>query len=207
MKTIQINLYKFSELSPEAQRNAIKNLSDINVDHGWWQGTYEDAENIGLKITSFELDRNKNAFGFFDLTTPQQAAKNIIANHGNDCSTYKTALRYYKSLHVGTENDIENAEHEFLFDLLEDYANILQQESEHLQSDKAIIETIEANDYDFLQNGKMLPHIETETTSAGTDLLDGAKLALRELREFYNDSESEAIQVLKLAINKYDQLL
>jgi hypothetical protein len=37
---------------------------------------------------------------------------------------------------------------------------------------------------------------------AGRDLLDAAQLALRELRGFYNDGESEAVRVLAGAITK-----
>ena len=63
MKTLTINLYQFSELSDEAKEKAISNLSDINVDFDWWTNTYEDAARIGLKITSFDLDRNCVLFG------------------------------------------------------------------------------------------------------------------------------------------------
>lgn len=43
----------FDELSESAKEHALNRLGDINVDQGWWDFTYEDAENIGLEITSF----------------------------------------------------------------------------------------------------------------------------------------------------------
>ena len=68
MKTHTINTYSFNELSEEAQQKAIENLSDINVNFDWWNFTYEDAKNIGLKITSFDLDRRRHAKGQFLLS-------------------------------------------------------------------------------------------------------------------------------------------
>jgi len=57
MRTIETTVYKFDELSDEAKQQSIENLYDLNVDYEWWDCTYEDAENIGLKISEFDLDR------------------------------------------------------------------------------------------------------------------------------------------------------
>ena len=35
MKTIEVNLYEFKELSPEAQEKALNDLCSINVDFNW----------------------------------------------------------------------------------------------------------------------------------------------------------------------------
>ena len=40
MKTIETVVYDFDELSDEAKQKAINNLSDINVDYGWWEFQY-----------------------------------------------------------------------------------------------------------------------------------------------------------------------
>jgi hypothetical protein len=168
MKTIQINLYKFNELSEDAQQKAIKELYYINVDSNWWESTYEDAKNIGLKINTFDTERNRHAKGEFLLDACEVAA-NILKEHGEHCETYKTATAFLKEwqpifydyLNEESENyessesedklmDIEN---DFLNSLLEDYAMILERECEYLQSEDAIIETIEANDYDFNEDG------------------------------------------------------
>jgi hypothetical protein len=174
MRTIEINLYNFEELSEESQTKAIESNSDINVSFDWWTSTYEDAKRIGLKITSFDLDRNKEANG--NLTTDtHQAAKNIIAEHGNICETYKIAkqfLRFWNDavkLHSDGKNIskvregnedyfdeyVEEYEDYFLKHLLNEYSNILQMESEHLQSDEAIKETLIVNEYDFTEHGKI----------------------------------------------------
>lgn len=170
MKTKTINLYQFSELSDEAKENAISKLSTINVDFDWWLSTYEDAENIGLKITSFDLDRNREAKGEFMLSAPE-VAQNIINNHGEMCETYKTAqtflndhnpvfANYMDESHEDyesqeSEDKLIDIENEFLNSLLEDYSMLLQNECDYLQTDTSIIETIEANDYYFDADGNL----------------------------------------------------
>jgi len=174
MKTISITLYSFDELSQEAQQNAIINLSDINVDSNWWESTYEDAENVGLKITGFDLDRNKHVSGNF-INGAYDTALEIIDKHGENCETYKTAKGFFNfwdeavKLHSdnvttdkvkeGSEDYFDeyvgDKEDEFLKNILECYSDILQNESEYLQSQEAIKETILANEYDFTENGEL----------------------------------------------------
>lgn len=170
MKTVEIKVYQFSELSEDAKNKAIQNLSDINVNFEWWEFTYEDAKNIGLEIQSFDLDRNRHAKGQF-LYFANEVAANILKEHGDTCNTYLTAFNFMEDwqpifndyMDVNSENyesrDLENQlqdlEDEFLNSLLEDYSILLQKESEYLQSEKAIIETIELNEYDFTEDGKL----------------------------------------------------
>ena len=153
MRTIRTKIYKFSELSKEAQQKAIENLSGINVDYDWWQSIYEDAENVGLKITSFDLDRNRHAKGKF-TGYAIDTAKDILEEHGKDCETYKTAEKFMSDYDNTLDEDIEELEEDFLKSLLEDYSIMLQKECEYLQTEEAIKETIEANDYEFTREGK-----------------------------------------------------
>lgn len=162
MKTIEVNLYKFSELSDEAKEKAIQRLSDINVDYNWYP--YEDATNINLHINSFDIERGSYVDAKF-ITNPANCAESILSEHGKDCETYKTAKQFLDDLNELTskfediedcpEDDIEELEDEFLKSICEDYRIMLQNEYEYLSSEKAIIETIEANDYDFLENGEL----------------------------------------------------
>jgi len=167
MKTIEISLYKFQELSEQAKQNAIEKLSNINVDHEWWDSIYEDAKNVGIKLQYFDLQRNKSATGEF-INSPKDVASKIIKEHGNQCDTYKTAIKFLSEIEkinsreIGNteeeerqESDIEDANEDFLKDILHDYANILENECEYLQSEDAIIETIEVNEYDFTEDGKL----------------------------------------------------
>src|SRR5574343_31266 len=169
MRTVRTKIYSFDELSEKAKSKAVETNRHINVDYGWWKLLYEDAAAIGLKITGFDLDRNKHCSGNFELSAVKVAA-NIISNHGEECSTYKTAVAFlnehnpifaeymdescehYES--QGHGDKLADIEDEFLKSLLNDYANILQNEYEYLTEDEAIIETIQANEYEFVENGK-----------------------------------------------------
>ena len=174
-ETVTREIYTFEELSEKAKEKALRKLSNINLDHDWWQFEYEDAANIGLKLTAFDLDRNKHAEGFF-LNSATEVADKIMKEHGNECETYKTAFNFLnerdtlvRKFSDGVNFDIvteENAyqfdqeadelEEQFLEDLLSDYSDILQKQYEHLYSDEAIIETIEANAYEFTEEGEQI---------------------------------------------------
>ncbi len=166
MRTVRTKIYKFEELSEDAQHTAINNMRDINVDHDWWTSTYEDAENIGLKITSFGLERNRHANGEF-IISANDTAKRILEEHGENCETYNTASTFLNTISEiknnyagGTDEDeysieteTEDAESDFLNSILEDYSIMLQNDVEYLQTDEAIKETILANDYEFTEDG------------------------------------------------------
>lgn len=171
MRVIEIKAYTFDELSDDAKAKAISKLSDVNVDYDWWEGTYEDAAQIGLKIKGFGLYGRRHAMGEFTLSAAEVMA-NIFANHGEGCETYKTAQAFeaqwqplfddymdelsdkYESQEA--EDDLSDMEANFLDSLLEDYAIMLQKEYEYLQSEEAIIETIVANEYEFTEEGKRI---------------------------------------------------
>ena len=155
-------VYKFEELSEDAQQHALGELGDINVDHDWWECTYDDAENIGLKIDSFDIDRASYVKGRF-LESAEGVAKNIISEHGKDCETYKTAAAYIEELNkikakTPDDEDIysDDEDAEFLRLLCEDYRIILTHEYEYLTGRESIVETIKANEYEFTEDGKLI---------------------------------------------------
>jgi hypothetical protein len=164
------NVYQFDELTETAKEKAIDNNIYINVDDEWWESTYEDAERIGIKITGFDIDRGSFCEGKF-IEDVCFTAHKIIEEHGEVCETYKTAEAFLKERDeiVDTapkdENgDFENEweldeklndiEDEFKKSILEDYRIMLTKEYEYLTSRKAIIDTIEANDLEFTEDGK-----------------------------------------------------
>lgn len=173
MRTIRTKVYKFSELSESAKQKAIEKMHDINFSWGdWWENVYEDAAQIGLKITGFDIDRGSYCKGEF-LEDANYTANKIIQEHGHTCETYKTAsgfLQDWSNLvekysdgiekdKVAEDNeyefdkDADDLENEFLKSICEDYRINLQKEYEYLSSEDAIIETIEANEYEFTKDG------------------------------------------------------
>jgi hypothetical protein len=163
-----INLYKFEELSTEAQQKAIENFSDAGVNYNWW--THNDAKELGLKIDGFDLDRGGYVNGSF-LLAANEVAQNILNNHGDQCETYKTANDFMNEwqpifcdyMNEDSENyesrDIEDKlmeiEQQFEHDLLEDYLIILQHEYEYLTSEEYIKDFIINNEYEFTEEGKL----------------------------------------------------
>jgi len=168
MRTIRTKVYQFSELSEQAKQKAIEVMSDCNVFSDWWDSVYEDAKNIGLKITGFDIDRASYCNGDFILSACE-VAQNISNEHGETCSTYKTAesfidewqpifTNYMDESHADyesreSEQKMQELEDEFLKTLCEDYRIILSREYDYLTSEAAIIETIEANEYEFKADG------------------------------------------------------
>lgn len=177
MRTIRTKVYKFNELSIDAQQVAIEKLWDINVDYDWWENVYEDAKNVGFKITEFDIDRRSYCKGeTINYNSWKDVAEAVVKEHGETCETYKTAKQFLKDydelvkkfsdgidideVHEDNvydfDNEADELEDEFRKSLLEDYRIMLQKEYEYLSSKEAIIETIEANEYEFTASGKMI---------------------------------------------------
>jgi len=171
MKTVQLKIFSFDELSEKAQAKALEKLHDLNIDHEWWDCIYSDAVETGLMINEFNLYPTY-AKGKF-LVSGKTVAQEIKENHGTVCETRKTAENYLTMLQElelyhelkntdpeydftdtrEFENALEDLDKDFLHELLGDYAKILEQEFEYRTSRESIIETIQANDYQFFENG------------------------------------------------------
>lgn len=164
IKTTETKVYKWEELTDEQKEKALSKLYDLNTEYDWWDGVYDDAENVGIKITSFDLDRNRHAEGDFTQSAVD-VARAIVAVHGEQCETYKTAKAFLDEYpeepnedsdeYPAWENAVEEHEEEFKRSIIEDYLIMLQNEYEYLSSEEAIIETIEANEYEFDENGNI----------------------------------------------------
>jgi hypothetical protein len=182
-KTVTYTLYKFDELSEEAQEKALNDHWDLNVDHGWWECTYEDAERVGLEITEFDFGRRNSIKGELKEYL-LDSCKAIRNNHGKHCDTFETAKQYLteyieefkdwkKRELANSENDCgcdhwkpkdwlaefkyteeaQEVELNYKRTLLVDYLLILSKEYEYQISREQVIESIRANDYDFNEDG------------------------------------------------------
>jgi len=172
-ETTTRTLYTFDELSDEAKEKALEEYRDINVCFDWWESIYEDAERIGLKIQSFDLDRCRHAAGKF-IESAFDCASKIIKEHGEKCETYKTAKAFLsdwaelvikhsdgittEEVHEDNEyefdKEADELESDFLKSILEDFSIMLQNESEYIVSNEAVREAIEANEYEFTEEGR-----------------------------------------------------
>lgn len=159
IKTESTEVYKFEELDDAAQDKAIEQIGQFQCEYDWWDSTYEDAERIGLTITSFDCDRAQKIEGKLNENAPIVAEK-IISEHGKDCSTFALAESLLRQFHIDNvtseqEDENEELEKEFERALLEEYLSILTKEYDYLNSREAIIETINANEYEFTEDGRI----------------------------------------------------
>jgi hypothetical protein len=174
MKQVTVNLYKFSELSEEAKEKAIERFADINVDHDWYEFFFEEAKDLGFRINGFDIYRNHEID--IDLIDSEiDICQAIIKSHGEMCDTYKMAEKFLAELTQCQENydavegdeeidydayleiadKLADCKKEFQQELSECYLQMLRENYEYYTSKEAIIETIEANDYDFTEEGKL----------------------------------------------------
>jgi hypothetical protein len=167
IETTTRTLYTFDELTEENQQKAIDGLYDLNIDHEWWDQTYDDADMIGCKILEFDIDRGSYCKLEF-VETAELAASSIVESHGKDCETYKTAVwfmgEHRQILQKEENNDpdeynhdelMENLDEEFCKMLSGDYLKMLRADYEYLTTAEAIKETIEANEYEFTIEGQL----------------------------------------------------
>jgi hypothetical protein len=157
-RVIETPVYAFDDLDEDAKQAARNWYREGALDYDWWDSTYEDAETIGLRIKSFELDRGRHATGCFTKYIGE-VIDLILANHGDQCETFKTAMQYKGELEIAEKNErehreIDEIEAEFLKSLLEDYSIMLQHEFEYLLSDEAVDDMIRANEYTFTETGR-----------------------------------------------------
>jgi hypothetical protein len=157
-----VTYYKFDELSDEAKERA-RDWFRQSIDD-WWDVVYEDAKEIGLKIESFDLNRREIDGGLTKTTA--ETISLILNNHGDQCDTYKVAKRYQarvlrqavidkldESVDEDQEEDYD-LRNEFRRELLKAYLVMLDTEYDWQHSDECIDENIEANDYEFTEDGE-----------------------------------------------------
>jgi len=151
--------YEYSDLPQKAKDKVIAKFAEENTTmFEWWDFIFDDAKTIGLIIDEFdEIEYGRGYVkGHFE-DTAEHTAKKIKEEHGKSCDTYKTAQRYLKELKkLKPDEDAEDIDEVFLNELLTDYRKMLKGELENIQSEKYIIDQIEANDYLFDETGKML---------------------------------------------------
>jgi hypothetical protein len=162
MRTLEITAYTFDELSYTAKEVAIFNNRDINTNDNWWEWTYQDAENFGIKITSFDVY-------YMNITIkltydPLDVANNILNECGPTTDLYSFAEVYVSAYNKlddtgdDTDENLEELASVFKHALRREYLNILTKELEYLESDEAVIESLMANMCEFTEDGKNLKY-------------------------------------------------
>ena len=175
METRTYNVYKFNELNDEQKEKVVHNLRDINVDYDWSQWTIKDEtirletlgyNNAEIFFSGFWSQGDGASFtatGDIEKLVPKKLRKFVDGITFSKSHQYEH--EYTMSIHVEYNDEptgriqlveFDNLEKELLEDARNEAREIykrLQNEYEYLTSDKSIIETIEANEYDFTEDG------------------------------------------------------
>ena len=164
MKTIEINVYKLKQLDKQTKEKVIENYRYINVeDTFWYDFIKEDFIRLGLEIRSFDLDRG--SFAEIHIDDFEETSKSIIKEFGDSVAIKQTAKNYldkYNKIQANfkededIERELEILDEEYQREFEVDILSYLRAEYESDISDEAVIDTIEANDYDFTTEGKIL---------------------------------------------------
>jgi len=167
METITLNLYKVSELSGKIQSYVLDKYRDVMTDYQWWDFIYEDAQRIGLEISSFDIYYRTISIEYTE--NADVVAQNILKDWGegtelnrlaNDFIQHYTKLKEQQTFdeygYSEQDDDIDDAEKEFLHELGEEFLSILTSDYEWRTSDEAIMEYLEDNQYMFTENGTQI---------------------------------------------------
>jgi len=181
MRTIELQAYKFDELDEQTKLQVIEDNIHINVEFDWWDCTYETLRECGIKVNSFDIGRRQECEIEF-LEDGHEVATNIIDTFGEAMDIVKDAKNFIKDRDAlvkkyGEGNDTDgysvkglydpfifyefdekeaDLTHEFQRKLSVEILHWLRDEYEYLTSEEAIIETIEANEYEFTEEGKLI---------------------------------------------------
>lgn len=172
MRTIEVKLYQFEELSNEAKENAIEENRTMNVEHDWWDWFDEGMNEIGIKVNSFDV-----YYGNIGITIDdsEQTAIKAIEKYPKENEVFKISKQFIadrdalvKRLGEGNnidgysvkeefineyDEEIEHLEEQYRREIAKEIITWLREDYEYLQTDEAIAETLIANDYEFTEGG------------------------------------------------------
>ena len=183
MRKMTTMVYSFAELSEAAQERALNAFRCISVEYDWWTyGAYDTICTVG-NLLGLDIDRinfDTDSYCIFDASYEyvRGAAKAVKAEFPQDTKLHDVARklqdlqkRHFYSLSCAvtkgrTTNRYscfrfgEDYECEDLGDIIDDFAHwaqiLLRDEYKYLTSDEAVKETIEANEYEFTEAGKLV---------------------------------------------------
>lgn len=177
MRTIEIQAYKFNELDEQTKLQVVEDNIHINVEFDWWDCTYETFRESGIKVNSFDIGRRRECEIDF-LEGGYEIATNIVDTFGeameivNDAKDFiekwDALVKYHgegneidgysvkEELYDDFDEDVEGITNDLKRSLQHEILKWLRDEYEYLTSEEAIIEMIEANEYEFTEEGKLI---------------------------------------------------
>lgn len=170
MQTQTITTYNFSELNEKAKEYALNKNRELCVSDYWYSDTFQDAEELGVRISTFNLDI-KNKIGGEFVWSELEVADLVLDNWGADTNMNLIATEFKKDRETICENweyidgapinedeleyKLNTIENKFENDILFEYWEILRAEYEYLFSDEFLADYLDNNEYQFTENGKL----------------------------------------------------
>ena len=182
VREVTFKVYQFDELSEEVKEKVLDDCRFIMVEYfNWWGFVYEDAENIGLEIVEFDLNRRYIKIRL--NTSVLNSVESAMQWFGESTEEYKLVKSYYDAimkladsdevkeyLEENPDDDAYDAIYnmslddrfydEYINDMKRVFLRMLENEFNYLTSDEAIIEMFEANDCEFFETGKVFNAME-----------------------------------------------
>ena len=182
MREMTVTVYSFAELSDDAKERALNEFRYIDVDGDWYENVYYTiraaGKLIGLDIDRIYFDTDLYCIFNADYEYARGAVKAIQAEFPRATDLHDVARklqdlqkRHFYSLSCAITKGRsmnryecfrfgEDYECEDLGDIIDDFAHwarvLLRDEYKYLTSDEAVKETIEANEYEFTEAGKLV---------------------------------------------------
>ena len=182
MRDMNVTVYSFAELSETAQERALNAFRGINVEFNWWEDSFDTIRTagglLGLEIGDIYFDTDSYCIFDAHYRYVRGAVKAVKAEFPRMTDLHRVARdlqdlqrrRFYSLRCEVSSQRVSNSyrcfrfgedyECEDLGDILDDFAHwariLLRDEAEWLTSDKAIQEVIEANEYEFTEDGKLV---------------------------------------------------
>ena len=183
--TKEYKLYSYDELSEESKQNVLSELSYINVDNDWhiMDDIYLDiAKEYGVHINMsgacYDLDRsnflyfetyNHGGKPDYDRDIRIEDSKKFLKKAGFDLRKCRDIVDQFTIEHkhysgseghnyidcYGCTPEQEEKLQACLDEMIDKIKDELKDQYESLTSEEAIIDTINANEYTFLENGKL----------------------------------------------------
>ena len=182
MRTEEIKIYSFGELTEEAQETAIENTrnSEGYLSYDWWDFEYEDfhneLKNIGVECDNFYWDLEyrgnfyldkPNIFDIRKFIKKMDAERILILKNlmiEDEEDRYEIEDGLYSAGIYSDENrtevcdsgieELDDILTEGLREILKGFLSRLREQYNYLNSDEAIREDLVNNECEFLEGGE-----------------------------------------------------
>jgi len=176
-KTREVKVYSIEELDdsgsyPTPRDRALDKVREGVFMFDWWDGIYDDAKNVGVTISGFDLGRGRSIDVELD-DSPEDVCQAIIDEHGDADEEPRIILAELMRLNEsideaydsedeedsnGTslydlEDQKESVEEDLITYLKQYYYTMLQREYDYMNEDDYLIEYAEANAMEFDKDG------------------------------------------------------